>query len=140
MSDLERFVDAQRDVYAQALSEIRAGRKRSHWMWFIFPQITGLGSSATSKHFAIRDRAEAEAYLRHPILGPRLLELVQAVLDLAGTSASEIFGYPDDLKLQSSATLFSAVSEPGSVFDRLLQQYFDGQHDRRTLDLLRTPD
>ena len=140
MSDLERFVDAQRDVYAQALSEIRAGRKRSHWMWFIFPQITGLGSSATSKHFAIRDRAEAEAYLRHPILGPRLLELAQAVLDLAGKSASEIFGYPDDLKLQSSATLFSAVSEPGSVFDRLLQQYFDGQHDRRTLDLLRTPD
>jgi len=137
MSDLERFVDAQRDVYAHALSEIRAGRKRSHWMWFIFPQIAGLGSSATSQHFAIRDRAEAEAYLRHPILGPRLLELVQAVLDLAGKSASEIFGYPDDLKLQSSATLFAAVSEPGSVFDRLLQQYFDGQHDQRTLELLR---
>jgi uncharacterized protein (DUF1810 family) len=136
MSDLERFVDAQRDVYAQALAEIRAGRKRTHWMWFIFPQIAGLGSSVTSQHFAIHDRAEAQAYLDHPILGPRLIECARALLDLDAGSASDVFGYPDDMKLKSSMTLFSEVSGRGSVFAQLLDKYFNGQSDERTVKLL----
>jgi uncharacterized protein (DUF1810 family) len=136
MSDLERFVDAQRDVYAQALAEIRAGRKRTHWMWFIFPQIAGLGSSATSQHYAIHDRAEAQAYLEHAILGPRLLECAQALMDLDAGSASDVFGYPDDMKLKSSMTLFSEVSGRGSVFAQLLHKYFNGQSDARTVKLL----
>jgi uncharacterized protein (DUF1810 family) len=136
MSDLERFVDAQRDVYAQALAEIRAGRKRTHWMWFIFPQIAGLGSSATSQHYAIHDRAEAQAYLEHAILGPRLLECAQALMDLDAGSASDVFGYPDDMKLKSSMTLFSEVSGRGSVFAQLLDKYFDGESDERTVKLL----
>ena len=136
MTALERFVDAQRDVYTQALSEIRAGRKRSHWMWFIFPQIAGLGSSPTAQHFAIRDRAEAEAYLQHPILGPRLIESAEALLALTDRSASDVFGYPDDLKLKSSLTLFNEVSDPGSVFQRAIDHYFEGNRDDRTVELL----
>ena len=134
--DLTRFVDAQRDVYEQALAEIRSGRKHTHWMWFVFPQIAGLGSSSTSQHFAIHDRAEARAYLDHPILGPRLLECAQALLDLEAKSASEVFGYPDELKLKSSMTLFSEVSAPGSVFARVLEEYFDGDSDQRTIHQL----
>jgi uncharacterized protein (DUF1810 family) len=136
MSHLERFVDAQRDVYTQALAEIRAGRKRTHWMWFIFPQIAGLGSSPTSQYFAIRDRAEARDYLGHPILGPRLVECAQALLDLGEVSAADVFGYPDDLKLKSSVTLFDAVSDPGSVFERVLDKFFAGTRDGRTVELL----
>jgi uncharacterized protein (DUF1810 family) len=139
MNDLERFVDAQRDVYTQALAEIRGGRKRTHWMWFIFPQIAGLGSSSTSQYFAIHDRSEAEAYLRHPILGPRLVECVQALLSLRGASASDVFGYPDDLKLKSSLTLFDAVSGPGSVFEQALDTLFAGTRDGRTVALLGPP-
>jgi uncharacterized protein (DUF1810 family) len=135
----DRFVDAQRDVYHQALAEIRAGRKRSHWMWFIFPQIAGLGSSSTSVYYAIPDRAEAEAYLAHPILGPRLIECAEALLVLTGVSATEVFGTPDDLKLRSSATLFAEVSEPGSVFEAVLEKYYGGHRDSRTLELLRRP-
>ena len=134
--DLNRFLAAQEGLYDQALAEIRQGRKQSHWMWFVFPQVKGLGFSATSQHFAIRSAAEARAYLAHPVLGPRLVECAEAALSIEGQTAREIFGSPDDLKLRSSATLFASVSPDGSVFHRLLDKYFDGQLDRRTLELL----
>jgi uncharacterized protein (DUF1810 family) len=134
--DLDRFVRAQRGDYERALAEIRGGRKRSHWMWYIFPQYDGLGFSSTSKRYAIKSVAEAEAYLRHPVLGPRLVECAEAAVGVEGKSASEIFGSPDDLKLRSSATLFACVSPAGSVFERLLQKYFPGGRDAETLRLL----
>ena len=134
--DLNRFLDAQHESYAIALREIRAGRKQSHWMWFIFPQIDGLGSSPTARHYAIKSRDGAEAYLRHPVLGARLRECAEAALGISGRSVREIFGSPDDLKLRSSATLFAAVAPKGSVFERVLERYFNGQPDQRTLDLL----
>jgi uncharacterized protein (DUF1810 family) len=134
--DLDRFVDAQRDTYAEAIAEIRSGRKRSHWMWFVFPQIAGLGRSATSRRYAIRSAAEAEAYLAHPILGPRLRESAEAVLAVERRSALEMFGSPDDLKLRSCVTLFAIVSPPGSVFERVLGRYFGGERDSTTLRLL----
>mgnify|MGYP001072960665 CR=1 FL=1 len=133
---LDRFLVAQKPGYAIALAELIAGRKRSHWMWYIFPQYAGLGFSATSKHFALKSLAEARAYLAHPILGPRLQECAEAVIKLEGRTAHEIFGTPDDAKLKSCATLFASVSEPGSVFHRLLTQYFQGAHDERTLKLI----
>ncbi|HIK42529.1 DUF1810 domain-containing protein [Thermoleptolyngbya sp. M55_K2018_002] len=134
--DLNRFVKAQTPDYARALAEIRQGKKRSHWMWYIFPQYAGLGFSATSQHYAIKSLAEAEAYLQHPILGDRLVECAEAVLQLDGRSAHEVFGSPDDIKLRSCATLFAQVSSPGSVFHRLLDQYFQGEPDARTLELI----
>jgi uncharacterized protein (DUF1810 family) len=134
--DLERFVQAQQSVYETALAEIRSGRKRSHWMWFIFPQFAGLGISATSRHYAIKSTEEAQAYLRHPVLGPRLLESCEAVLALEGRSIHEVFGSPDDMKLRSCATLFAGVSPAGSVFERLLDRYFDGERDQNTLRLV----
>ena len=134
--DLSRFVHAQEAKYAQALAEIRDGRKRSHWMWYIFPQFDGLGHSSMSKRYSIKSVAEAEAYLRHPALGPRLVECCEAVLKVEGRSAQEVFGSPDDLKLRSCATLFARVSPAGSVFDRLLQKYFDGRPDDQTLRLM----
>ena len=134
--DLGRFVEAQRGDYAQAIAEIRAGRKRSHWMWYIFPQYDGLGSSSTARRYAIRSVAEAEAYLRHPVLGPRLVECAEAVVGVEGSSAHDIFGSPDDLKLRSSATLFASVSTEGSVFERLLRKYFPAGRDEQTLRLL----
>ena len=134
--DLNRFVQAQAEDYDQALSEIRAGRKRSHWMWYIFPQFDGLGLSSTSRRYAIRSVAEAEAYLRHPVLGPRLEECCEAVIGVNGRSAYDIFGSPDDVKLRSCATLFARVSVPGSVFERLLGKYFGGVPDPRTLQLI----
>ena len=134
--DLNRFVEAQEATYEQALAEIREGRKRSHWMWFIFPQFAGLGFSPTSQRYAIRSVAEAEAYLRHPILGRRLVECAEAVLAVEGKSATEIFGHPDDLKLRSSATLFASVASPGSVFHRILEKYFQGAADPQTLRLI----
>ena len=133
---LSRFVQAQEDDYAQALSEIRSGQKRSHWMWYIFPQYDGLGSSAASKRYAIKSLAEAHVYLSHPVLGPRLLECAEAALDVDGQSASDVFGYPDDMKLRSCATLFAYVSPSGSVFERLLDKYFGGVRDDKTLQLL----
>ena len=136
--DLKRFLLAQEGDYDRALSEIRSGRKRSHWMWYIFPQIDGLGSSSTAKHYAIRSQAEAKAYIEHPVLGPRLVECTEAVVSLEGRSATEIFGSPDDLKLRSCATLFARVSLPGSVFDRLLGKYYQGRRDAKTLQLLGT--
>lgn len=136
--DLGRFVAAQDGVYDEALVEIRSGRKRSHWMWFVFPQFAGLGSSETSRHFAIRNVAEAGAYLDHPVLGPRLTEAAGAALSVEGLTAREIFGSPDDMKLRSCATLFAHVSPAGSVFHRLLDRFFGGEPDRRTLELLAT--
>lgn len=134
--DLYRFVRAQEAAYDRALAELRAGRKRSHWMWYIFPQVAGLGFSATSRHYAIKSLEEAKAYLAHTLLGPRLIECAEAALQVDGRSAHEIFGSPDDLKLRSSATLFAQVSPEGSVFHRLLDKYFQGQPDTATLRLL----
>ncbi len=134
--DLGRFVRAQEDDYRRALSEIRGGRKRSHWIWYIFPQIDGLGFSSTSRRYAIKSLAEAEAYLKHPVLGPRLAECAEAALAVEGQSASAIFGFPDDMKLRSCATLFAQVSEEGSVFHRLLDKYFPSGPDPKTLQLL----
>jgi uncharacterized protein (DUF1810 family) len=137
--DLARFVDAQARDYEQALSEIRAGRKQSHWMWYVFPQFDGLGFSSTSRHYAVKSVAEAEAYLRHPVLGPRLEAIAAAAVEVEGRSAREVFGPPDDLKLQSCATLFASVSPPGSVFERLLTRYFAGKRDDKTLRLMGIP-
>ncbi|HET8947540.1 MAG TPA: DUF1810 domain-containing protein [Candidatus Polarisedimenticolia bacterium] len=134
--DLDRFLEAQEGVHARALDEIRSGRKRSHWMWFVFPQIAGLGMSATSQRYSIRDLAEAKAYLEHPVLGTRLVECAEAACGVEGRSALEVFGTPDDMKLRSCATLFAQVSPPGSVFHRLLDRYFQGTPDDRTLRLL----
>lgn len=134
--NLSRFVQAQENIYEQALAEIRSGRKRSHWMWFIFPQLDGLGFSATSRLYSIKSRAEAEAYLNHPVLGQRLEECAEAALAVEGRSALEIFGSPDELKLKSCATLFACVSPAGSVFQRLLAKYFHGERDGKTLRLL----
>jgi uncharacterized protein (DUF1810 family) len=134
--DLQRFVDAQEGDYARALAEIRAGEKRSHWMWYIFPQCHGLGHSPTARRFALRSLAEAEAYLHHPILGPRLVEAAEATLALEGRSAHDIFGSPDDMKLHSSATLFSRVAAAGSPFHRILDRFFGGRPDPRTLELI----
>lgn len=136
--ELDRFTQAQEDVYEQALSEIHGGRKRSHWMWFIFPQLHGLGVSDISQEYAIKSLDEARAYLHHPVLGPRLLECCQAAVDVEDRSARDIFGTPDDLKLRSCATLFARVSPPGSVFERLLDRFFDGQPDDKTLHLIAT--
>lgn len=133
---LDRFVRAQAGDYARALAEIRGGQKRTHWMWYVFPQVAGLGTSATARDYALTGLAEAEAYLRHPVLGPRLLESTEAALRAPGRTAREVFGYPDVMKLRSSATLFACVSPGGSVFHRLLDRHLQGEPDRRTLALL----
>ena len=132
---LERFINAQKHDFARALQEIKNGRKTSHWMWYIFPQIQGLGHSPTAQYYAVKDRREAEAYMKHPVLGSRLLEISGELLKLKSSSATEIFGWPDDMKLKSSMTLFEAVSgEP--VFGRVLDKFFDGGRDSYTLDFL----
>jgi uncharacterized protein (DUF1810 family) len=133
---LTRFVQAQESSYEQALSEIKNGRKRSHWMWYVFPQLDGLAFSSTSKFYAIKNLDEARAYLEHPVLGQRLLACAEAVLRAEGRSAHDIFGSPDDLKLKSSATLFACVSPTGSVFHQLLAKYYPGDVDTKTLGLL----
>jgi uncharacterized protein (DUF1810 family) len=133
--NLERFVSAQHSIYAEVVCELRAGMKTSHWMWFIFPQIRGLGRSPVSIEYAISSREEAAAYLQHPVLGPRLKECTQLVLDV-NRSAEEIFGSPDDMKLRSSMTLFAQVSADDDIFIRVLQQYFGGAPDQLTLDRL----
>ena len=135
--DLDRFVRAQENDYTRALSELRAGQKRSHWMWYIFPQIDGLGASAMSRRYSIKSEVEARAYLDHSLLGSRLRECFAAVRNIQGRSALEIFGSPDDLKLRSSATLFAAVSDE-PVFEDVLQKYFDGDRDAETLRILRS--
>lgn len=134
--DLNRFVEAHARDFDRALSEIRNGQKCSHWMWYIFPQFEGLGFSSISRRYAIRSLDEAEAYLRDPVLGPRLVECCEAALGIEGRTAYEIFGSPDDMKLRSSATLFAQVSERRSVFERLLDKFFGGNPDQRTLQLL----
>ena len=137
--ELDRFVTAQVPVFTTALAELKAGRKRSHWMWFIFPQLRGLGHSSTATFYGISSLDEARAYLTHPTLGPRLSLCTQAVLGIRDSTLNAIFGSPDDLKFCSSMTLFSyAVGEPQSVFRQALDRYCDGQTDRPTLALLRT--
>jgi uncharacterized protein (DUF1810 family) len=135
--DLARFTRAQDGVFAGVLAELRAGAKRSHWMWFVFPQVAGLGSSSASRTYAIRTLAEARAYLAHPVLGPRLRQCAEIVLAAEGRTAHEIFGSPDDLKLCSSMTLFAAVAGADSVFARVLAKYYGGRQDARTIELLR---
>ena len=137
--DLSRFVSAQGGVFEAALAELRDGHKRSHWMWFVFPQLAGLGRSPTAQHFAIRSLDEARAYIEHPLLGPRLLDCCRALLALRGRSASEIMGCPDDLKLRSCMTLFSRATESHTEFVQVLERYFDGVPDARTLKLLGLP-
>jgi len=134
--DLERFVSAQDRIYDRALAELRSGRKRSHWMWFVFPQVEGLGHSSTARRYAIRSAKEAGRYLDHPVLGTRLVECAEALLAVEGRSASEILGYPDDLKLKSSMTLFEKAAGEGSVFTRVLEKYYGGERDPETLRIL----
>ena len=136
MSDpynLQRFVEAQNPVYAKVCSELHEGRKRSHWMWFVFPQIVGLGSSPLGRKFAISSLAEAAAYLAHPILGPRLAECTKLVNLVEGRSVAEIFGHPDDLKFRSSMTLFARATQDNQVFVAAVQKYFKGEPDPATL-------
>jgi uncharacterized protein (DUF1810 family) len=132
--DLERFVEAQAGVYEQACAELRAGRKRSHWMWFVFPEIRGLGSSPMAVRYAVSSLEEARAYLDHAVLGPRLRECAGIVVGLQGRTVGEIFGYPDDLKFHSSVTLFAKADAEGGVFAEALGKYFDGEMDRGTLE------
>ena len=134
--DLTRFTSAQDAVYDRALAEIRNGDKRSHWMWFIFPQIDGLGFSSTAKRYAIKSAKEARQYLAHAVLGPRLLECAEAVLAVEGRTAFDIFGSPDDLKLKSCMTLFESVAGRDFVFGRVLDKYYQGKRDTRTQEIL----
>jgi uncharacterized protein (DUF1810 family) len=134
--ELSRFVEAQDKIYDRVLAELASGRKRSHWMWFVFPQIEGLGFSSTTQYYSIKSPEEARQYLEHPVLGKRLRECCESILALEGLSVSGIFGYPDDLKLKSSMTLFASVGEGQSVFLRVLDKYFQGTRDERTLALL----
>ncbi|HEU4994168.1 MAG TPA: DUF1810 domain-containing protein [Gemmatimonadaceae bacterium] len=136
--DLDRFVSAQQQNYARALAEIRAGRKQSHWMWYVFPQLRGLGSSPMSQRYGIANLAEARAYLEHPTLGPRLREICDALVAIDGASAHDILGSPDDLKLRSCVTLFAFASKPGDIFDRVLVKFFDGVPDAATLTMLKS--
>jgi uncharacterized protein (DUF1810 family) len=134
--NLQRFVDAQSPVFEQVIAELRQGRKRGHWMWFIFPQISGLGHSATAARFAISSRQEAEAYLAHPILGPRLRECTRLLTLVEGRTVQEILGYPDDLKFRSSLTLFARVRPDDRVFQEALDKFYGGESDATTLERL----
>jgi uncharacterized protein (DUF1810 family) len=134
--DLARFIRAQQDTYAKALQELSVGQKKSHWMWFIFPQIRGLGRSDTARFYAISGHSEAEAYLEHPVLGPRLEECTRAMLSHPDLSAYDILGSPDDLKFHSSMTLFGAVTQGGSSFETALQVFYAGKRDQATLAAL----
>jgi uncharacterized protein (DUF1810 family) len=135
-NNLQRFIDAQTSDYAIALAEIRKGKKRSHWMWYIFPQIRGLGHTETSKYYAIRDIAEAQSYFDHPVLGPRLTAIAQELLLLESSNANEIFGSPDDLKLKSSLTLFASIDHTDPVFQEVLDKFFNGVNDQKTLEII----
>lgn len=136
-TELSRFLDAQNHVYLKALSELENGRKESHWMWYIFPQIKGLGHSDNAKFYGISSLKEAIAYLAHPVLGKHLIEITSVVLHIKDKSANEIFGSPDDLKLRSCMTLFSNVAGADPVFQQVLDKYFDSKPDERTLQLLK---
>jgi uncharacterized protein (DUF1810 family) len=137
--DLARFVDAQAPVFDTVCAELAAGDKRTHWMWFVFPQLKALGRSGTAKHFGIEDRDEALAYWRHPVLGPRLAQCARLLLGVRGKTAHEIFGSPDDLKLRSCMTLFEAVAPEEPVFGEVLEKYCAGQRDDLTLRVLDSP-
>ncbi|WP_419801124.1 DUF1810 domain-containing protein [Mucilaginibacter sp.] len=134
--NLQRFLDAQKSSYQIALAEIKIGRKRSHWMWYIFPQAQGLGFSETSKFYAIKEASEAEAYLQHPILGQRLIEISEVLLGLKTNNATQVFGSPDDLKLKSSMTLFAALDDTNPVFQAVLDKFFGGSKDQKTLSII----
>lgn len=136
--DLQRFLTAQEPVYPTVVAELLAGHKQSHWMWFIFPQLGGLGNSSMAQRYALRDLEEARAYLAHPVLGARLRVCAELVLAVDGRTISEILGAPDDKKLCSCATLFATVTDEGSVFEWLLAKYYDVAEDERTLELLKT--
>jgi uncharacterized protein (DUF1810 family) len=135
--NLQRFIDAQHPIYGQVRGELRAGQKESHWMWFIFPQLEGLGTSLTAQKYAITGIEEAKAYLDHPLLGFRLRECTRLVNAVKNHSVEDIFGYPDNMKFQSSMTLFARVSPGEIMFTAALEKYFNGELDRRTLELLR---
>jgi uncharacterized protein (DUF1810 family) len=135
--DLQRFVEAQDGVYARALAELKRGRKESHWMWFVFPQLAGLGSSPMAQRYALRSLDEARAYLAHPVLGRRLREVTEAVNAVEGRTAHAIFGSPDDFKFRSSMTLFQAVEPQEPAYRQALGKYFDGEPDPKSLALLR---
>jgi uncharacterized protein (DUF1810 family) len=134
--NLQRFVDAQDPVIEQVKRELRSGRKQSHWMWFIFPQVEGLGKSPTARKYAISSREEAEAYLSHPVLGQRLRECTEITNGIEGRTANEIFGSPDDLKFRSSMTLFDAVADDPTPFRTALKKYYDNETDKNTLEFL----
>jgi uncharacterized protein (DUF1810 family) len=134
--DLQRFVDAQETVYDTVVDELRAGRKRSHWIWFVFPQLRGLGRSSTAQHFGIASREEAVAYLAHELLGPRLRECTRLVLAIEGRSIGEVFGSPDDLKVRSSMTLFARCSDDNADFLAVLEKFYDGAEDPATVERL----
>lgn len=136
MHNLERFVEAQDPVFRNARAELAAGQKTSHWMWYVFPQLKGLGMSSTAQHYGISSLAEAEAYWRHPVLGPRLKECTELVLAVPDRSASEIFGNPDDVKFRSCMTLFEKAAPDEPAFAQALDRFFGGERDARTLALL----
>ncbi|QKZ12710.1 DUF1810 domain-containing protein [Spirosoma sp. KUDC1026] len=135
-ADLNRFLEAQRDDYDRALAEIKRGRKQGHWMWYIFPQLAGLGFSSTAKFYGIKNQAEASDYLAHPVLGPRLVEISTAIVQVEGKTANQILGSPDDLKLRSCMTLFSLVKPTNPVFQAVLDTYYGGKPDEKTLELV----
>lgn len=134
--NLNRFLDAQKSSYQTALNEIKNGHKLSHWMWYIFPQIQGLGYSETAKFYAIKDVSEAEAYLQHPVLGARLIEISNATLALPSNNATQVFGSPDDLKLKSCMTLFAALNQTNPIFQQVLDKFFGGKKDAQTLQII----
>jgi uncharacterized protein (DUF1810 family) len=134
--DLRRFVDAQARVYEDVLAELRNGAKRSHWIWFVFPQLRGLGRSATAQHYGISSLDEARAYLAHPVLGARLRECTGLVAAIDGRSVDEIFGWPDNLKVRSSMTLFAHATDDNAGFREVLDKFYDGQEDPATVELL----
>jgi uncharacterized protein (DUF1810 family) len=136
--DLRRFVDAQGRVYDTVLAELRDGAKRSHWIWFVFPQLRGLGHSATAQHYGVSSLEEARAYLAHPVLGPRLRECTRLVLATDGRSVDEIFGWPDNLKVRSSMTLFAHATDDNADFRAVLDKFYAGEDDPATVERLRT--
>lgn len=136
---LERFVQAQEKSYQDALAELKSGRKRSHWMWYVFPQIKGLGFSEMARFYAIEDIKEAEDYLAHPVLGKRLIEITQVLIELNEDDANKVFGYPDDMKLKSSMTLFANINRTDPVFLQVIYKYFHGKQDVATLRIIGNP-
>ena len=137
MHDLERFYKAQEYDYETALSEIRNGRKESHWMWYIFPQITGLGRSTTAEYYAIKSKEEAKGYIEDPVLGKRLIEISQALFQIESDDAEMVMGWPDNLKLRSCMTLFAEVAPEQPVFRNVMEKFYDGEMDGKTLDILK---